>query len=165
MAQLEGLAIPTGMLRISKQGEQDRVIYPVHADGWRKIGWTVHPPAPEEEDEEEEMGEPQPAPGADPVAADFIASAEPPGGQAEPPPAIEQLDFEGMTKAEIVSACESRFGVTLDSHMMKAELIAEANRLALQAVAQPSAGPISEAEPLAGEDGGEEDGSLVPPLL
>ena len=56
-----GLAAPAGMLLISKDGEQERIIYPVHADGWRRLGWTIHPPQPElelEDDEHNEDGEP-----------------------------------------------------------------------------------------------------------
>ena len=40
MAETNVLSVPSGMLRISKEGETDRIIYPVHAEGWRSIGWT-----------------------------------------------------------------------------------------------------------------------------
>lgn len=52
---MSAIVVPSGMLRISREGERDRVVYPVHADGWRQLGWTVHPPELElEEDEDEE---------------------------------------------------------------------------------------------------------------
>ena len=55
MAPIEdGLAAPAGMLLISKEGEQDRIIYPVHADGWRRLGWRIHPPQAEQELEDDE---------------------------------------------------------------------------------------------------------------
>jgi hypothetical protein len=65
MATPEARPIPSGMLRISKAGEPDQVIYPVHADGWRQLGWTVQPPLTdqeldeqlEEEIEEEALGD------------------------------------------------------------------------------------------------------------
>ncbi len=41
--------IPPGMLRVSKKGEEDRVVFPVHAQGWARHGWSVHFP-PEDED-------------------------------------------------------------------------------------------------------------------
>ena len=51
----EGLAAPAGMLLISKDGEQERIIYPVHADGWRRLGWTIHTHAPVLEEDEDEQ--------------------------------------------------------------------------------------------------------------
>jgi hypothetical protein len=130
MAQLEGLAIPTGMLRISKQGEQDRVIYPVHADGWRKIGWTVHPPELELEEDEEEMGE---------VSGPAEAAPSPPvlheGEAHSAPESMEPLELDGLTKAEIVAAVAERYGVQLEMSDTRAELIAAAERLAAEAAA------------------------------
>lgn len=195
--------VPVGMLRISKDGEADRVIYPCHADRWQAQGWTIHPPVipdlePEEGTEPDPPGNgggrpkpPRPDLGAvlDPVVTDNdlvalvpsdlnpdnLAPVEPepsdpgpdsgpePGtdpAAAEPPAAeVQVLDFETMTKAEIIAACEAHYGVTLDSHMTKAELVEEANLLAAQST-QPAS-----IEPREGEATTEDSGSVVPDLL
>lgn len=52
MTEADVMVVPSGMLRISKEGEADRVIYPVHADGWRQQGWAVHLPPPELDEED-----------------------------------------------------------------------------------------------------------------
>ncbi len=35
---------PEGMLRISKAGQKDQFVFPVHSIRWAADGWTVHPP-------------------------------------------------------------------------------------------------------------------------
>jgi hypothetical protein len=141
MAPIEdGLAAPAGMLLISKQGEQDRIIYPVHADGWRRLGWTIHPPAPlGEEDEEPPLlavagGEIPPdglLPDIDGEDADDIENTG--NGQAPPLP----LDVERMTKPQIVAAVRERFGLELDISQTRAELLASVEQLM---AVEPAAG-------------------------
>ncbi len=121
--QIQPSAIPTGMLRISKDGQPHQLIYPVHADGWRQLGWTVHPPqleAIENEDgehDEDDEGAALPLPqGSQPVL---------PGEAGDEVP-----DFVGMTKAQIIATVEELHGVGLDSAMTKAQLVAAAEQLA-----------------------------------
>lgn len=43
---------PEGMLRLVKEGEQDCFCFPVHADGWRALGWQVVLPISTEDDDD-----------------------------------------------------------------------------------------------------------------
>ncbi|MBW4531854.1 MAG: hypothetical protein KME02_14310 [Aphanothece saxicola GSE-SYN-MK-01-06B] len=182
MAPIEdGLAAPAGMLLISKEGEQDRIIYPVHADGWRRLGWTIHPPQPElelEDDEHEEDGEPAAleAEGDELLPAGLLLET---GGQdhqerqdkGASERTAEPLELERLTKPQIVAAVRERFGVLLDGSQTRAELLAAAEEL-LDAevhdgqIKTESTGPgkgIGEAE---GEGNGQSEGEeLVPSLL
>lgn len=182
MAPIEdGLAAPAGMLLISKEGEQDRIIYPVHADGWRRLGWTIHPPQPElelEDDEHNEDEEPAvlQAEGDEHLPAGLLLET---GGQdhqerqdkGASETTSEPLELERLTKPQIVAAVRERFGVLLDGSQTRAELLAAAEEL-LDAevhdgqIETESTGPgkgIGEAE---GEDDGETEGEeLVPSLL
>ena len=179
MAPIEDvLAAPAGMLLISKDGEQERIIYPVHADGWRRLGWTIHPPKPELELEEDEDEDEEPAaleadgheilpdgllPDLDAEGAGDIANTD--SSQAPP------LDVERMTKPQIIAAVRERFGVELDISKTRAELLASVEQLM---AAEPEAGapePGAQSEPLAddlgdGQDDGQDDvEALVPSLL
>jgi len=134
---MSAIVVPTGMLRISKDGEQDRVIYPVHADGWRQLGWTVH--APEPEPDEDEAPDPQPLPVA-------LGEADPPpddGGGPTPVPVagIAVADLNSMTKAAIVAAIDEHYGVKLNEGDTRAELLAAAEAV------------------IAGADGSDADGT------
>ncbi len=180
MAPIEdGLAAPAGMLVISKEGEQDRIIYPVHADGWRRLGWTIHTPQPEqdlEDDEHEEDEEPAALEAEDDehLTAGLLLET---GGQdhqerqdkGASERTGEPLELERLTKTQIVVAVRERFGVLLDGSQTRAELLAAAEELlAAEAhdgqIETESTGPgkdIGEAEG-EGETDGEE---LVPSLL
>jgi hypothetical protein len=172
MAPIEdGLAAPAGMLLISKQGEQDRIIYPVHADGWRRLGWTIHTPAPlADEDEEPPL---LAADGGEILPDGLLADRDGEGagdiektenskeGQGAP------LDVERMTKPQIVAAVRERFGVELDLSQTRAELLATVEQLVAE---EPEAGtpePGAQSEPLADELGEGQDDveALVPSLL
>ncbi len=148
------LMVPSGMLRISRQGEVDRVIYPVHADGWRQQGWTVHPPVLDSEDEQEP---PQPLAMDGTLLSQDGADL---GGEGEAePPFPEPIDLERLTKAQIEQVMLDRYGVNLDTSHTRAQLIAAA-----QAVI--SAAPAAEADPQEepeARDG--EVGAVVPQLL
>jgi hypothetical protein len=161
MAPIEdGLAAPAGMLLISKEGEQERIIYPVHADGWRRLGWTIHTPAPlADEDEEPPL-----------LAADGGEILEHEDGQdigssghGQAPP----LDVERMTKPQIVAAVRERFGLELDLSQTRAELLASVEQLMAE---EPQAGtpePGAQSDPLADDLGESQDEveALVPSLL
>jgi hypothetical protein len=139
MAPIEdGLAAPAGMLLISKEGEQERIIYPVHADGWRRLGWTIHTPAPVLEEDEE-----PPLLAADGVevlpdglmphiAGEDAGDIENTGNGQVPP-----LDVERMTKPQIIAAVRERFGVDLDLSQTRAELLATVEQLMAE---EPEAG-------------------------
>ncbi len=173
MAPIEdGLAAPAGMLLISKDGEQERIIYPVHADGWRRLGWTIHPPKPELELEDDEDEEPAALeaegdvilpdgllPDLDGEGAGDIENR----GNGQAPP----LDVERMTKHQIVAAVRERFGLELDISQTRAELLASVEQLM---AAEPEAGapePGAHGEPLGDGhiDGQDEVEALVPSLL
>jgi hypothetical protein len=179
MAPIEdGLAAPAGMLLISKQGEQDRIIYPVHADGWRRLGWTIHPPQPEQDLEDDEDGEPASleTEGDEHLPSGLLLET---GGQdhqerqdkGASETTSEPLELERLTKPQIVAAVRERFGVLLDGSQTRAELLAAAEEL-LTAEAHDgeshtgATGPgegIGEAKT---EGEGETDGEeLVPSLL
>ena len=94
MAPIEdGLAAPAGMLLISKEGEQERIIYPVHADGWRRLGWQIHTPAPLDEEDEEP-----------PVLAADVGEIPDGQGADDNQPPLPPLDVERMTKPQIIGA-------------------------------------------------------------
>jgi hypothetical protein len=151
MATPEAHPTPSGMLRISKAGEADQVIYPVHADGWRQLGWTVQPPLTDQEldeqlDEELEgldgdLGDPL-AQQQDSLLADASAAMEP----LEPPTLVEQqerqehpdrsgadpaaddepINFQAMTRQAIAALVAERTGITIDANQSKTALIAQA---------------------------------------
>ncbi|MGB5135417.1 MAG: hypothetical protein WBN89_09625 [Prochlorococcaceae cyanobacterium] len=153
---MSAIVVPSGMLRISREGERDRVVYPVHADGWRQLGWTVHPPELElelEEDEPEPLevdGSPLGVviePGSE-GEGDLESEAE----QTQPEP-LEPLDLEGMTKAQIVAVVQERYGVNLDTSATRAELIEQAQLLEAGVGASPAVGAESaEQAATGGED-------------
>jgi hypothetical protein len=182
MAPIEdGLAAPAGMLLISKQGEQDRIIYPVHADGWRRLGWTIHPPQPEQDLEDDE-GEEDREPAALEAESDELLPAGlllETGGQhhqerqdkGASETSSEPLELERLTKPQIVAAVRERFGVLLDGSQTRAELLAAAEELLdaevhegqIETESTSRDNGIGEAE---GEGDGETEGEeLVPSLL
>ncbi|MEA5415074.1 hypothetical protein [Synechococcus sp. BA-132 BA5] len=172
MAPIEdGLAAPAGMLLISKDGEQELIIYPVHADGWRRLGWTIHTPAPlADEDEEPPL---LAADGGEILPDGLLADRDGEGAGAientvnskEGPGA--SLDVERMTKPQIVAAVRERFGVELDLSQTRAELLATVDQLMAE---EPQAGtpePGAQSKPLADDlgEGQDEVEALVPSLL
>ena len=153
MAPIEdGLAAPAGMLLISKQGEQDRIIYPVHADGWRRLGWTIHPPAPLGEEDEE-----PPLLAVD--GGEILDDEDAENGQVTPPP----LELERMTKPQIVAAVRERFGLDLDVSQTRAELLASVEQLMAADQADGAGEPEAHGDPMG--DGQDEAEALVPSLL
>ncbi len=173
MAPIEdGLAAPAGMLLISKEGEQDRIIYPVHADGWRRLGWTIHPPQREQDPEDDEDEEPAvlQAEGDEHLPAGLLLET---GGQdhqerqdkGASETTSEPLELERLTKPQIVAAVRERFGVLLDGSQTRAELLAAAEELL---AAEAHDGESHTGATGQGEDSGEEEGEgeeLVPSLL
>ena len=175
MAPIEDvLAAPAGMLLISKEGEQERIIYPVHADGWRRLGWTIHPPKPELELEEDEDEDEEPAaleaegheilpdgllPDLDAEGAGDIANTD--SSQAPP------LDVERMTKPQIIGAVRERFGVELDLSQTRAELLASVEQLMAADLAVGAGEPEALSEPMGDDLGAGQDDveALVPSLL
>jgi hypothetical protein len=148
MATPEAHPIPSGMLRISKAGEADQVIYPVHADGWRQLGWTVQPPLTDQELEEQldedleglngDLGDPL-AQQQDSLFADASAAMEP----LEPPALLERqehpdrsgadpaadeepINFQAMTRQAIAALVAERTGISIDPNQSKTALIAQA---------------------------------------
>jgi hypothetical protein len=176
MAPIEdGLAAPAGMLLISKEGEQDRIIYPVHADGWRRLGWTIHPPQPELELEDEEDGESAAleAEGNEHIPAGLLLDT---GGQDHQlhktsETTSEPLELERLTKPQIVAAVRERFGVLLDGSQTRAELLAAAEELLATEAhdGESHAGATGQGEDsgeVATESDGQSEGEeLVPSLL
>jgi hypothetical protein len=189
---MSAIVVPSGMLRISREGETDRVVYPVHADGWRQLGWTVHPPELElDEDGEPEYlgvdGEPAELAGDGAVLPPDELDGAPDAGTGEagvptvddgsdgesgpdaaggPEGPVAVPDFGAMTKAEIIATASADYGVMLDSSQTKAELVAAARGLAAE-VAMASAedqgeGDRGDAEALAAGGG---DEPAVPALL
>lgn len=153
MAPIEdGLAAPAGMLLISKQGEQDRIIYPVHADGWRRLGWLIHPPAPLGEEDEE-----PPLLAVD--GGEILDDEDAENGQAPPLP----LDVERMTKPQIVAAVRERFGLDLDISQTRAELLASVEQLMAADQADGTGEPEAHGDPMG--EGQDEAEALVPSLL
>lgn len=132
---MSAIVVPSGMLRISKGGETDRVVYPVHADGWRTLGWTVHPPVLELEEEDQ-----PPYLGVD--GSELLPAADEAAGDGA---VVDVLDFEGLTKPEILEAAELHFGVKLDGRKNKDGLLREVE--ALQAEALEAAALGGPAEP------------------
>ena len=172
MAPIEDvLAAPAGMLLISKEGEQDRIIDPVHADGWRRLGWLIHTPAPLDEEEDEDEEPPLLAVDGGEILPDgLLADRDGEGagdientGNGQVPP----LDVERMTKPQIVAAVRERFGLELDISQTRAELLASVEQLM---AAEPEAGapePGAQSEPLTDDLGAGQDDveALVPSLL
>lgn len=157
MAPIEdGLAAPAGMLLISKEGEQDRIIYPVHADGWRRLGWTIHPPAPLGEEDEE-----PPLLAVD--GGEILDDEDAENGQVTPPP----LELERLTKPQIVAAVRERFGVELDISQTRAELLASVEQLMAADPAVGAGEPEALSEPMGDDLGDDQDEveALVPSLL
>lgn len=157
--------IPPGMLRVSKTGEEDRVVFPVHAEGWARQGWSVHFPPQDEEPGEGGGNEPMPVPPPPegpplvplpPPGDDDLGNLPAPvgdgeqeGGGAEPegdPGAAP--DFEVMTRAQIVDTTYELYGVRLNGNQTRERLIEQATQVALDAAAAP-------AEPAETEGGGE----------
>ncbi|MCP9820034.1 hypothetical protein KBZ18_11090 [Synechococcus sp. Cruz-9H2] len=155
---------PEGMLRISKSGESDRFVWPVHAAGWAGDGWEVHAPVSIDDGSGGDPGpddDSAPSEGADetgrmledalePAAvlpSDPVALVEPVVPVAPLRPDATATDFSAMTKAEIREICVVEFGVTLDASMTKAEMVAEATRLEAEAVAAAAAPAGDEALP------------------
>ena len=154
---------PEGMLRITK-GSESRFIWPVHAQGWMELGWTVVLPVTPERPVAADALAPAPtaalpaelAPpeSAEPLDAaavplDLLAGA---GESAEAPMAVpleEQMpvlstsetggvpDYAGMTKAQIIDHCAEAHAVMLDSSLTKAQLVEEAVRLDGEAALLP----------------------------
>ena len=159
MAPIEDvLAAPAGMLLISKEGEQERIIYPVHADGWRRLGWQIHTPASlDEEDEDEEP----------PLLA--VDGGEIPDGEGadDNQPPLPPLELERMTKPQIIAAVRERFGLELDLSQTRAELLASVEQLMAADPAVGDGEPEALGEPMGdGQDEGQDDvEALVPSLL
>lgn len=178
MAPIEdGLAAPAGMLLISKEGEQDRIIYPVHADGWRRLGWRIHPPQPEQEledDEHVEDGDPAAleAEGDEHLPAGLLLET---GGQdhqerqdkGASETTSEPLELERLTKPQIVAAVRERFGVLLDGSQTRAELLAAAEELLDAEVhdRESHTGATGQGEVETESEGETEGEELVPSLL
>jgi hypothetical protein len=163
MAEVELMTIPSGMLRITKEGEAERVIYPVHAEGWRQQGWTVHVPPPELDGEEPDSegwdgegpdredgghGDDGHGDGGDRNGAIAAGPAGGGSGSTAPPlpvvlhperdsagPDAAVLPLERMTKAQIVAAVRERHGVLLDDSSTRSELLAQARELEAQTTA------------------------------
>jgi hypothetical protein len=137
---------PEGMLRITK-GSESRFIWPVHAQGWLDLGWTVVLPVnPGVQALEQELASAEPAPLTDPTedlpvstavppdlllgtAEQALAEDSPTGEVAAVPLLEEPLDYGAMTKAQIIEHCAQSHGVMLDSSLTKAQLVEEAERL------------------------------------
>jgi hypothetical protein len=127
---------PEGMLRITK-GSESRFIWPVHAQGWLDLGWTVVLPVnPGVQVLGQELASAEPAPLTDPAEDLPASTAVPPDlllGTAEQALAEEPLDYGAMTKAQIIEHCAQSHGVMLDSSLTKAQLVEEAERLDAEA--------------------------------
>jgi hypothetical protein len=170
MGNLQGQVIPSGMLRISKDGDVDRVIYPVHAEGWRQLGWTVHAPVLDEELDEELEDGPVELPDGQGVAPEGApggsAPEGAPGGSApegalggsapEGAPVVtapqgalgEVINFQNMTRQAIATLVAERTGIEIDPNQSKTAVIAEAEaaiRLAAADEVTPEAAPSNTA--------------------
>lgn len=114
-------------LRIHRNG-QIRSIWAVHLPGWQQLGWQLLPPAP--------LADAPELPAGDPRALAADAAADAPADAAEQPEPIATAaptglpTFQAMTKAQIISHCLSRYGVSLDADRTKADLVAAATALA-----------------------------------
>jgi hypothetical protein len=182
-----GRPIPPGMLRVSKTGEEDRVVFPVHAEGWARQGWSVDSGPEGEESEDEEPGELEPE-DVEPAAPEGALGKEdggdpPPTPEELPPPvdlspspgegeleggeallATEAPDFEAMTKAQIVEFCSTTYGVVLDGSQTKAQLVAQAQDLATAPAAPEEGGEPSDSGADEVGDGSLGFGVAVPDL-
>jgi len=140
-------AIPEGMVRINRQSSH-RFIWPVHLAGWQSMGWQLQPepeptapeepePTDPEEPEPEEPGEGGEEPGEggtepEPESELQKPDQELPEVEPEPEPLV---DFESMTKAQIIEYCQSVYGVELDGSQTKAQLVEQAAALEASASA------------------------------
>ncbi len=80
-----------------------------------------------------------------PVAEEPVAEQPVVEAVAEATPQVA-VDFESMTKAQIVDYCATNYGVTLDNSQTKAELVDQANALQLEdSQTAPSSEPVAEA--------------------
>jgi hypothetical protein len=155
MGNLQGQVIPSGMLRISKDGDVDRVIYPVHAEGWRQLGWTVHAPVL---DEELEDGPVQLPDGQDVAPEGALGGSAPEGAPdvtaPEGAPVVtapqgalgEVINFQNMTRQAIATLVAERTGIEIDPNQSKTAVIAEAEaaiRLAAADEVTPEGAPSS----------------------
>ena len=140
-----GAEPPEGMLRISKTGEEELFIWPVHRREWLALGWRVVGAAD---------GGPTPLVHAPLVSGPLVSgplvpkvdqpaelSAQVTGQVALPEatavvlpevvtPAVVLPDFEVMTKAQIIDFCGVNYGVQLDGSATKAVLVEQALVLA-----------------------------------
>ena len=153
--------LPPSQLLIVKDGES-RSIWPVHLAGWLALGWQLQtdsatpgpgpeqpepeqpdPQQPEPDQEAGPDGEPEPEPVLEPVLEREPAATtelEPPTETAtgatsdgEALLASQPIDFQAMTKAQIVDYCSAVHGVELDSSQTKAELVEQSTALEAQA--------------------------------
>ena len=130
---LLNLAAPEGMVRLSK-GDQTEFCFPCHIDGWVALGWQAHPPTPAPADDDGLLLPPS-APGTAVIEQNhndqpLVEPGQP--GPDEPQPGEQLPDYGAMTKAQIITEVERRYGLALDGGMTKAELVAEADRLAVE---------------------------------
>jgi hypothetical protein len=188
---MSAIVVPSGMLRISRQGEADRVVYPVHADGWRQLGWTVHPPEFELEEDNEEPRELEVE--ADELLADELG-VDGTGLAADAGDGVGDSDAEPVAVAELSGSgtsgdsggggepagdvgSEPPIAVPAFEGMTKAEIIATVSEhygvmldssqtkaelvAAAQALAAEVAAAPGGAEPEGGDEGGNDAEDLV----
>jgi len=151
---------PEGMLRITK-GSDSRFIWPVHAQGWMELGWTVVLPVTPERPvavapalaaalpAELEPVQPEAPLDAAAVPLDLLAGTEEPAEELMAVSPEEQvpvlptgetggaLDYAAMTKAQIIDHCAEAHAVMLDGSLTKAQLVEEAERLDAEAALLP----------------------------
>ncbi|WP_255143722.1 hypothetical protein [Synechococcus sp. EJ6-Ellesmere] len=170
---------PEGLLRLSKEGEEDRFSFPCHCERWQEMGWTVEIPRnlaegaeplegfpdvellglPEESEGAPDVTLPGAPPPPEPLPGDGMPEPQPEPmfpdpvvsdpAVPDPPAELGLVDYNTMTKAQIIASVEADYGVSLDAGMTKAELIAEAGALASAGPA--TAGPAA-ADPLVEPD-------------
>ena len=157
-----GAEPPEGMLRISKTGEEELFIWPVHRREWLKLGWRVVGAAD---------GGPTPLVHAPLVSGPLVSgplvpkvdqpaelSAQVTGQVALPEatavvlpevvtPAVVLPDFEVMTKAQIIDFCGVNYGVQLDGSATKAVLVEQALVLAGKSEQLDSPGAVTPGVP------------------
>ena len=168
-----GAEPPEGMLRISKTGEEELFIWPVHRREWLALGWRVVGAAD---------GGPTPLVHAPLVSGPLVSaplvlaplvpevdqpaelSAQVTGQVALPEatavvlpevvtpavvlpaavlPAVVLPDFEVMTKAQIIDFCGVNYGVQLDGSATKAVLVEQALVLAGKSEQLDSPGSVT----------------------
>jgi hypothetical protein len=167
-----GAEPPEGMLRISKTGEEELFIWPVHRREWLALGWRVVGAAD---------GGPTPLVLAPLVLAPLVSvplvsgplvlaplvpevdqpaelSAQVTGQVALPEataavlpevvtPAVVLPDIEVMTKAQIIDFCGVNYGVQLDGSATKAVLVEQALVLAGNSEQLDSPGAVTPGVP------------------